>query len=115
MLGFDFDKTVKEVLDIIKANELDLDIKEYLMELMEEDEIIIDPPNYFDITCISDDNSSKEVCVGGTLTEEEINNLSKDELLLHNELSSRANSIFEKIKNNDKKEDKWHSRFNKKR
>ena len=115
MIGFDFDKTVTEVLEIIRDNELDSEIRDYFNELLDEDEIIIDPPNYFEIRCKSENGKANGTCVGGILFEEEVKKLSKNELLLHNELGARATAIFDKIKVKEKKQDNYYSKFNKRR
>ena len=100
MLGFSYEKPIQEVIGMIKNGVLDKDIKEYIIELSEMNELRRDIKEYFELTCLSNKANEVYTTVGGCITEKEYETMSKDEKLLHNEFQLRILMIFNDIKQN---------------
>lgn len=97
MLSFSYEKPIQEVVRMIKNDVLDKDIKEYIMELSEMNELRRDIKEYFDLTCLSNKGNEVYTTVGGCITEKEYETMSKDEKLLHNEFQLRILMIYQEI------------------
>ena len=102
MLSFSYEKPIKEVINMIKNDELDQDIKEYIIELSEMNELRRNIQEYFDLTCLSNKENEVYTTVGACVTEKEYEAMSKDEKLLHNEFQSRVLMVYNDIKAEDK-------------
>ena len=102
MLGFSYEKPIQEVIGMIKNGVLDKDIKEYIIELSEMNELRRDVKEYFDLTCLSNKENEVYTTVGACVTEKEYEAMSKDEKLLHNELQLRVLMVYNDIKAEDK-------------
>ena len=102
MLSFSYEKPIKEVINMIKNDELDQDIKEYIVELSEMNELRRDVKEYFDLTCLSNKENEVYTTVGAWVTEKEYEAMSKDEKLLHNEFQLRVLMVYNDIKTEDK-------------
>lgn len=102
MLSFSYEKPIKEVINMIKNDELDQDIKEYIVELSEMNELRRDVKEYFDLTCLSNKENEVYTTVGACVTEKEYEAMSKDEKLLHNEFQLRVLMVYNDIKTEDK-------------
>ena len=100
MLGFSYEKPIQEVIGMIKNGVLDKDIKEYIIELSEMNELRRNIQEYFDLTCFSNKKNEVYTTVGACVTEKEYETMSKDEKLLHNEFQLRILMIFNDIKQN---------------
>ena len=100
MLGFSYEKPIQEVIGMIKNGVLDKDIKEYIIELSEMNELRRDIKEYFELTRLSNKENEVYTTVGGCITEKEYETMSKDEKLLHNEFQLRILMIFNDIKQN---------------
>lgn len=100
MLGFSYEKPIQEVIGMIKNGVLDKDIKEYIIELSEMNELRRNIQEYFDLTCFSNKENEVYTTVGACVTEKEYETMSKDEKLLHNEFQLRILMIFNDIKQN---------------
>lgn len=87
---------------MIKNDELDQDIKEYIVELSEMNELRRDVKEYFDLTCLSNKENEVYTTVGACVTEKEYEAMSKDEKLLHNEFQLRVLMVYNDIKAEDK-------------
>ena len=100
MLGFNYDLSPTEVIEIIKNNELDADIKEYIYHLKDLDELEKNRPiiEYFDLTCFSEKDNAYYITVGACVNGLEYSNMTNNEKELHNEFKSKVISIYTKIK-----------------
>lgn len=100
MLSFNYDLPADEIIDYVKDGWLDDDIKEYIIELSEMNELRRNIQEYFDLTCFSNKENEVYTTVGACVTEKEYETMSKDEKLLHNEFQLRILMIFNDIKQN---------------
>ena len=100
MLGFNYDLSPVEVIKIIKNNELDADIKEYIYHLIDLDELKKNRPiiEYFDLTCFSEKDSAYYLTVGACVDGLEYSNITNKEKELHNEFKSKVLSIYNEVK-----------------
>lgn len=100
MLGFNYDLSPVEVIEIIKNNELDADIKEYIYHLIDLDELKKNRPimEYFDLTCFSEKGSAYYLTVGACVDGLEYSNMTKKEKELHDEFKSKVMSIYNEVK-----------------
>lgn len=99
MLGFNYDLSPTEVIEIIKNNELDKDIKDYIYELIDLDELKKNRPitEYFDLTCFSERDSSYYLTVGACVDELEYSSMTNTEKELHNKFQSKVMSIYTEV------------------
>lgn len=98
MLSFSYEKPINEVIRMIKNDELDQDIREYIIELSEMNELRRDVNEYFDLTCLSNKKDKAFFTVGACIDEKEYEAMSKEEKLLHNEFQLRILMIYNKVK-----------------
>lgn len=100
MLGFNFELSPTEVIEIIKNNELDKDIKEYIYHLIDLDELKKNRPiiEYFDLTCFSKKDSAYYLTVGACVDGLEYSSMTNIEKELHDEFTSKVISIYNEIK-----------------
>ena len=100
MLGFNYDLSPVEVIKIIKNNELDADIKEYIYHLIDLDELKKNRPimEYFDLTCFSKRDSAYYLTVGACVDGLEYSSMTNIEKELHDEFKSKVMSIYNKVK-----------------
>ena len=100
MLGFNYDLSPTEVIKIIKNNELDTDIKEYIYHLIDLDELKKNRPiiEYFDLTCFSERNNECYLTVGSCVDGLEYSNMTNIEKELHDEFKSKVMSIYNEVK-----------------
>ena len=100
MLGFNYDLSPTEVIKIIKNNELDADIKEYIYHLIDLDEVKKNRPimEYFDLTCFSEKDNAYYLTVGSCVDGLEYSNMTNTEKELHDEFKSKVMSIYNKVK-----------------
>ena len=100
MLGFNYDLSPVEVIKIIKNNELDADIKEYIYHLIDLDELKKNRPiiEYFDLTCFSEKDNAYYLTVGSCVDGLEYSNMTNIEKELHDEFKTKVMSIYTEIK-----------------
>ena len=100
MLGFNYDLSPTEVIKIIKNNELDADIKEYIYHLIDLDELKKNRPimEYFDLTCFSKKDNECYLTVGACVDGLEYSSMTNIEKELHDEFKSKVMSIYNKVK-----------------
>ena len=100
MLGFNYDLSPVEVIKIIKNNELDTDIKEYIYHLIDLDELKKNRPiiEYFDLTCFSEKDSAYYLTVGACVDGLEYSSMTNTEKELHDVFKSKVMSIYTEIK-----------------
>lgn len=100
MLGFNYDLSPIEVIKIIKSNELDKDIKEYIYELIDLDELKKNRPiiEYFDLTCFSERDNEYYLYVGACVDESEYSSMTNTEKELHNKFQSKVITIYDEVK-----------------
>ena len=100
MLGFNYELSPAEVIKIIKNNELDTDIKEYIYHLIDLDELKKNRPimEYFDLTCFSERDSAYYLIVGACVDGLEYSNMTNIEKELHDEFKSKVMSIYNEVK-----------------
>ena len=100
MLGFNFELLPVEVIKIIKNNELDKDIKEYIYELIDLDELKKNRPiiEYFDLTCFSEKSNVFYITVGACVDGLEYSNFTNIEKELHDVFKSKVISIYNEVK-----------------
>lgn len=98
MLSFNYDLPADEIINYVKDGWLDDDIKEYLVEISEMNELRRDVNEYFDLTCLSDIENQVYVTVGAPVDEKEYESMSNNEKLLHNEFQLRVLLLLNDIK-----------------
>ena len=100
MLGFNYDLSPVEVIEIIKNNELDADIKEYIYHLIDLDELKKNRPiiEYFDLTCFSEKDSAYYLAVGACVDGPEYLSMTNIEKELHDVFKSKVISIYNEVK-----------------
>ena len=98
MLGFNYDLSPIEVIKIIKNNELDADIKEYIYHLIDLDELKKNRPiiEYFDLTCFSE--NAYYLTVGACVDGLEYSSMTNTEKELHDEFKTKVMSIYNEVK-----------------
>lgn len=99
MLGFNYDLSPVEVIKIIKNNELDTDIKEYIYHLIDLDELKKNRPiiEYFDLTCFSEKDSTYYLTVGACVDGLEYSSMTNIEKELHNKFQSKIITIYDEV------------------
>ena len=99
MLGFNYDLSPTEVIEIIKNNELDKDIKDYIYDLIDLDELKKNRPitEYFDLTCFSERDSAYYLTVGACVDELEYSGMTNTEKELHNKFQSKVITIYDEV------------------
>ena len=100
MLGFNYELSPTEVIEIIKNNELDADIKEYIYHLKDLDELKKNRPiiEYFDLTCFSEKDNAHYITVGACVDGLEYSNITNIEKELHDEFKTKVMSIYNEVK-----------------
>ena len=96
-LGFSYELYPVEVIELIKADELDKDIKEYIYHLIDMEELRGDITEYFELTCLSEDDDGY-LFVGACIDERDYNNMADMERKLHNEFQLRVLMIYNEVK-----------------
>ena len=98
-LGFSYELYPVEVIELIKADELDKDIKEYIYNLIDLEELKKDRDitEYFELTCLSEDDDGY-LFVGACIDERDYNNMADMERKLHNEFQLRVLMIYNEVK-----------------
>ena len=99
MLGFNYDLSPTEVIEIIKNNELDKDIKDYIYDLIDLDELKKNRSitEYFDLTCFSEKDNEYYLCVGACVDESEYSSMTNTEKELHNKFQSKVITIYDEV------------------
>ena len=99
MLGFNYDLSPTEVIEIIKNNELDKDIKDYIYDLIDLDELKKDRSitEYFDLTCFSGKDNEYYLYVGACVDESEYSSMTNTEKELHNKFQSKVITIYDEV------------------
>ena len=109
-LEFNYDLYPSEVINLIKADKLDEDIKEYIYELIDMGELKKnrDIKEYFELNCLSEQESEVYLSVGACMDEKQYKSMTRKEKELHNEFQLRVlmayNEVKAKIKNKHFKE-----------
>ena len=96
-LGFSYELYPVEVIELIKADELDKDIKEYIYHLIDMEELRGDITEYFELTCLSEDDDGY-LFVGACIDEKEYTSMTENEKKLHNEFQLRVLMIYNEVK-----------------
>ena len=99
MLGFNYDLSPTEVIEIIKNNELDKDIKEYIYHLIDLEELKKDRDitEYFDLVCLSEQEKEYYLYVGACVDESEYSSMTNAEKELHNKFQSKVITIYDEV------------------
>lgn len=96
-LGFNYELYPNEVIELIRADQLDKDIKEYIYHLIDMEELRGDITEYFELTCLSEDDDGY-LFVGACIDERDYNNMADMERKLHNEFQLRVLMIYNEVK-----------------
>ena len=96
-LGFSYELYPVEVIELIKADELDKDIKEYIYHLIDMEELRGDITEYFELTCLSEDDDGY-LFFGACIDEKEYTSMTENEKKLHNEFQLRVLMIYNEVK-----------------
>ena len=99
-LEFNYDLYPKQVIDLIKADELDKDIKDYIYHLIDLEELKKDRDitEYFDLVCLSEQERKHYLSVGACIDEVYYKNMTENEKKLHNEFQLRILMIYNEVK-----------------
>lgn len=99
-LEFNYDLYPKQVIDLIKADELDKDIKDYIYHLIDLEELKKDRDitEYFDLICLSEQEKEYYLYVGACVGEKEYTSMTENEEKLHNEFQLRVLMIYNEVK-----------------
>ena len=96
-LGFNYELYPNEVIELIRADQLDKDIKEYIYHLIDMEELRGDITEYFELTCLSEDDDGY-LFVGACIDEVDYKNMTENEKRLHNEFQLRVLMIYNEVK-----------------
>ena len=98
-LEFNYDLYSKQVIDLIKADELEKDIKDYIYNLIDLDELKKNRSitEYFDLTCFSEKDNEYYLCVGACVDESEYSSMTNAEKELHNKFQSKVITIYDEV------------------
>lgn len=98
-LEFNYDLYPSEVINLIKADKLDEDIKEYIYELIDMGELKKnrDIKEYFELNCLSEQESEVYLSVGACMDENQYESMTRKEKELHNEFQLRILMIYQEI------------------
>lgn len=97
-LEFNYDLYPNEVIELIKADEIDKDIKEYTYHLIDLEELKRDVTEYFDLICLSEQARKHYLSVGACIDEVDYKNMTENEKRLHNEFQLRVLMIYNEVK-----------------
>ena len=98
-LGFNYELYPNEVIELIRADQLDKDIKEYIYNLIDLEELKKDRDitEYFDLSCLSEEEDGY-LFFGACVGEKEYINMTENEKKLHNEFQLRVLMIYNEVK-----------------
>lgn len=98
-LGFNYELYPNEVIELIRADQLDKDIKEYIYNLIDLEELKKDRDitEYFDLSCLSEEEDGY-LFFGACIDEKEYENMTSKEKELHNEFQLRILMIYNEVK-----------------
>lgn len=98
-LGFNYELYPNEVIELIRADQLDKDIKEYIYHLIDLEELKKDRDitEYFDLSCLSEEEDGY-LFFGACIDEKEYTSMTENEKKLHNEFQLRVLMIYNEVK-----------------
>ena len=97
-LEFNYDLYPNEVIEVIKADRLDEDIKEYIYKLIDMEELKRDITEYFELNCLSEKGNEVYLSVGACMDEMQYKSMTENEKKLHNEFQLRVLMIYNEVK-----------------
>ena len=98
-LGFNYELYPNEVIELIRADQLDKDIKEYIYNLIDLEELKKDRDitEYFDLSCLSEEEDGY-LFFGACVGEKEYTSMTDNEKKLHNEFQLRVLMLYNEVK-----------------